>query len=117
MIQTPPPLESANGNDKLWSIFCHLSALVGVGIVLPLIVYLVMRKESAYVAANARSAFNFHLSVLLYGIICIPLIFIGIGGFLLLIIAVGSFILAIIAAVKAYEGNIYNYPLTIPFFH
>ena len=33
------------GNDKIWSMLSHLSALLGVGFVLPLVVYLAMRKE------------------------------------------------------------------------
>jgi uncharacterized Tic20 family protein len=41
----------------------HLSALLGVGFVLPLVVYLAMRKESEYVATNAREALNFHISL------------------------------------------------------
>ena len=54
------------GSDKIWSMLSHLSALLGVGFVLPLVVYLAMRKESEYVAANAREALNFHISVLIY---------------------------------------------------
>ena len=53
------------GSDKIWSMLSHLSALLGVGFVLPLVIYLAMRKESGYVAANAREALNFHISVLI----------------------------------------------------
>jgi uncharacterized Tic20 family protein len=35
-----------------------------------------MRKESEYVATNAREALNFHVSVLIYAVCCIPLVFI-----------------------------------------
>jgi len=59
------------GSDKIWSMLSHLSALLGVGFVLPLVVYLAMRKESEYVATNAREALNFHISVLIYAVCCI----------------------------------------------
>ena len=102
-----------SGNDKIWSMLCHLSALLGVGFVLPLVVYLAMRKESEFVAANAREALNFHISVLIYSLCCLPLVFILIGIPLLLVIGVGSLVLAIIATVKASNGVCYRYPLTI----
>lgn len=101
------------GNDKIWSMLCHLSALLGVGFVLPLVVYLAMRKESESVAANAREALNFHLSVLIYSLCCLPLVLILVGIPLLLVIGVGSLVLAIIATVKASNGVCYRYPLTL----
>jgi hypothetical protein len=101
------------GSDKIWSMLSHLSALLGVGLLLPLVVYLAMRHESEYVAANAREALNFHLSLLIYSLCCIPLVFIVIGIPLLLVLAVGSLVLAIIATVKAADGHCYRYPLTL----
>src|SRR5690349_9733269 len=114
MMPQPPSLPPS-GNHKIWSILCHLSALIGVGFLLPLVVYFAMRDESEYVADNARSALNFHLSILIYCICCIPLIFILIGIPLLVVIGLGSLILSIIAAVKASDGLCYHYPLAIPF--
>jgi uncharacterized Tic20 family protein len=102
-----------NGNDRLWSVLSHLSALLGVGFLLPLVVYLVMRKESQYVAENAREALNFHISLLIYALCCIPLIFILIGIPMLIGMGVASLVFAIIAAVKASDGECYRYPLTI----
>src|SRR5437762_10943306 len=107
------PDASPGGNDKIWSILCHLSTFIGVGFILPLVVYLAMKGESEYVRANAREALNFHLSLLIYCICCIPLVFVLIGIPLLLLIALASFILAIVAAVKASDGGIYRYPLTL----
>ena|SRR6266516_941916 len=104
---------SPRGNDKIWSILSHLSSWLGVGIILPLVVYLAMKNDSEYVRANAREALNFHISLLIYAICCIPLVFILVGIPLLLIIALGSFVLAIVAAVKASDGGCYHYPLTL----
>ena len=101
------------GSDKIWSMLSHLSALLGVGFVLPLVVYLAMRKESEYVATNAREALNFHLTVLIYALCCIPLVFILIGIPLLIVLGLGSLVLAIIATVKASDGQCYRYPLTL----
>lgn len=110
------PMNGPSGNHKIWSILCHLSGFIGVGFILPLVVYFAMRDESDYVGSNARNALNFHLSILIYSICCIPLIFIVIGIPLLVAIGLVSLILSIIGAVKASEGRSYHYPLCIPFF-
>ncbi len=109
---TDAPL-APKGSDKILSMLSHLSALLGVGFLLPLVVYLAMRKESDYVASNAREALNFHITVLIYGLCCIPLVFILIGIPLLIVLGVGSLVLAIIATIKASDGRCYRYPLTL----
>jgi uncharacterized Tic20 family protein len=109
---TDAPL-APRGSDKIWSMLSHLSALLGVGFLLPLVVYLAMRKESEYVATNAREALNFHLTVLIYALCCIPLMFILIGIPLLIVLGLGSLVLAIIATIKASDGQCYRYPLTL----
>jgi uncharacterized Tic20 family protein len=115
-METPPYTYSGappKGSDKVWTILCHLSILIGVPFLLPLIVYLAMKSDSEYVAANAREALNFHISVLIYAICCVPLVFILIGIPLLWLIGLLTLIFAIIAAVKATEGGCYRYPLTL----
>ena len=80
---------------------------------MPLVVYLAMRKESEYVATNAREALNFHITVLIYSLCCIPLVFILIGIPLLIVLGLGSLVLAIIATIKSSNGLCYRYPLTL----
>jgi uncharacterized Tic20 family protein len=93
----------------------HLSILFGVGIILPLVVYLAMRDESEYVAANAREALNFHISVIIYAFCCAALAFVFVGIPLAIVVGIGSVILAIVAAVRASRGECYRYPLTLRF--
>lgn len=101
------------GSDRILSMLSHLSALLGVGILLPLVVYLAMRKESESVAAHAREALNFHLSILIYSLCCLPLVLVFIGIPLLLVLWLGSFVFAVIATVQASNGVCYRYPLTL----
>jgi hypothetical protein len=116
-METPPLPESAlaapKGNDKIWTILCHLSFFVGLPFLLPLVVYLAMKNDSAYVRENAREALNFHISVLIYSICCVPLVFLVIGIPLLVIVGIASLVLAVVAAVKASDGLCYRYPLTL----
>jgi uncharacterized protein len=109
----PPPILSTE--DKALIICSHLSALLGVGIVLPLIVYLIKKQDGGPVAAHAKEALNFHLSLFLYSLCAIPLLFVGIGFLVLGLIIFGTFVLSIVAAVKAADGALYRYPLCIRF--
>ena len=132
-MENPPPLTPAaaspvkagDHNDKLLIILCHLSAFLGVGLLLPLIVWLVKKGDSENVAAHACEALNFHLTFFLFALGCAPfalvLLLIPLVNFLFLIVfipvcalvALGTLVLAIVAAVKASEGKFYRYPLTL----
>jgi len=111
---TPPPLPTnPNSDDKIWIILCHLSLLLGIGFILPLIVYFVKKDDAPLTAAHAKEALNFHLSIYIYGLISFFLCFVIIGFVLLPIVAVMAIVCAIIACMKASEGGFYRYPLTI----
>jgi uncharacterized Tic20 family protein len=110
-----PPLGSS---DRLWAVLCHLSYFFGFALIsflFPMTVYLVMRTDSPYVTHHAREALNFHLSLLLYILICVPLCFIVVGIPLLVAIALTGLVCSIVAAVKASKGTYYQYPITIRF--
>ena len=105
-----------DSNDKLLAILCHVSFFLGVGFLLPLIVYLVKRGDSVFVASHAGEVLNFHISLLIYFICAIPLCFVLIGIPIIMALGLMGFICAIIGAVRASDGGFYYYPLTIRFF-
>jgi uncharacterized protein len=107
-----PPVATTT-TDRLLIIICHLSILVSLGIVVPLIVWLVKKHEHDAVVEHAKEALNFQLSMLIYVLCCLPLMLIGIGALLAILIGLAGIVLAIIAAVKASDGTFYRYPLTL----
>jgi uncharacterized protein len=109
----PVPISS---DEKIWAIACHLSLLLGVGLLLPFIVWLAKRHDSPVVSAHACAALNFHISLYLYALLCIPLCFLLIGFPLLALLGICSVVMAIIAAVEASNGGFFHYPLCIPIF-
>lgn len=118
-METIPPMLPVVGrpstDDKLLIILCHLSAFLGAGIILPLVVYLVKKNETGVTAEHAKEVLNFHLSLLVYALVSLLLVLAGIGVLLMAAIGIGSVVLAIVAAVKASEGVLYRYPATIRF--
>ncbi|HKD53635.1 MAG TPA: DUF4870 domain-containing protein [Steroidobacteraceae bacterium] len=108
-------------NERTWGMLAHLSALTGlvlplIGIVLgPLAVWLARRDDSAFVAAHAREALNFNITVLVGEVICMLLMLVFIGFLLGTALFVVWLVLTLIAAIKASEGATYRYPFALRF--
>jgi uncharacterized Tic20 family protein len=119
----PAPL-AISSEDKILAVLCHASILVGgLGyLIVPLIIYLLKRETSPFAGFHAKEALNFHLSLLIYVICTLPLLFIFSCLFMIVgiplygTLALVVIIFAIIASVRASEGAYYLYPLTIRFF-
>ncbi|RRJ97412.1 DUF4870 domain-containing protein [Opitutaceae bacterium TAV4] len=124
LVTPPPPLPPPllESNDKLLAILCHVSGLLGVGLILPLIVYLVKKTDSPIVAAHAKEVLNFHISLVIYALLLIPVAVLSFFlSFVLFfpvislhaVLVIGSLVCAIFAAVKAGDGQLFRYPLTL----
>ena len=106
-------------DERNWAMLSHLLALVGYlvipfgNVAAPLIIYLMKKDESPFVADQARESLNFQISVCIYALISGVLILVLIGLLLLPVVGVAGAILTIIASVKAANGEAYRYPLTI----
>jgi len=75
----------------------------------PLVIYLIKKDESPYVAAHAKESLNFQITI---SLVCIALIITIIGLLLLWVVGIGALILVIVATIKASENKMYRYPLT-----
>lgn len=99
-------------DERLWSLLSHLSFFI-FGILAPLIIMLTLGTRSQYVRHHAVEALNFHITIWIAGIISGLLILAVIGIVLLPLVLVFGAVFTIIAAISAYQGNLYRYPLTI----
>jgi len=116
---TPPPTPisaapaASGSSDKLLIVLSHVSLFLGVGAILPLIIWLVKKTESENVAYHAKEALNFHISVFLFAIVCWLLMFVLVGFLLLPLLGLCAVVLAIMAAVKSANGERYRYPFIL----
>ena len=107
------------GKERTWGMLAHLSALAGlvlplIGIVLgPLAVWLTRRDESEFVAAHAKEALNFNITVLLGAIACMLLMLVFVGFLLGTALFIYWLAMTLIAAIKASEGHLYRYPFSL----
>ena len=97
----------------------HLSQLLDYvtgfgGLIVPLILWVTQKDKIVEMDEHGKSILNFQLSVLIYCIISIPLIFLfGLGILILIAVGIVAFIFPIINAIKASNGELPNYPMSI----
>ncbi len=125
-LPTTSAAPAAEKNVRTWTVFCHASAFLGFFIPAaghlggPLIVWLLKRADSPEIDEHGKESLNFQISMFIYtaalGVICFILMFVLIGFLLIPLFAilyVADIVLVIIASMKASEGQLYRYPLTI----
>jgi len=106
-------------NDS-FNMLLHLSQFCSyiipvLGIAVPLVLWLMNKDNDPLVDEHGRNILNWNLSAYLYLFCCGILIFIIIGAFLIWIPIVLSIIFPIVGAIRAKEGKVWKYPLSIPF--
>lgn len=118
-LDSPVPVAAPSESERTWGMLAHLSALAGLvfpllGIVLgPLAVYLARRDNSAFVAAHGKEALNFNITVLLATVVCMLLMMVFVGFLLGTALFIAWLVLTLVAAIKASEGQLYRYPVSL----
>ncbi len=125
-------------DERAWAMLCHLavfsSVIIPFGHIFgPLIVWMVKKEQYPLVEDQGRESLNFQISMTIYTVIILIVFIAALLSFIAgdydarfpvsLILAIGAFILLgivnlvliIIAAVRAYKGEKYRYPLLIHF--
>lgn len=114
--------QSVTGEDRLWGMLAHLSALsmyfTGIGFIVgPLIVWLWKRDTGPFVGEEAREALNFNISIAIYyaaaGLLCVTIILIPIALMLMGLIHAFHLICIIFGGLKASDGRPFRYPLNL----
>jgi len=101
-----------SNDDKNIATITHLGGIL-FSFIPSLIVWLLKKDDSEYIAAQAKEALNFQISVLFAQFVAGVLIFILVGFLLLAIIWVINVVLCIIAAISTSKGESYRYPFTL----
>jgi uncharacterized Tic20 family protein len=117
-----PPPGYATNEEKTWALVAHFGGPVGIlvgggmlGWVAPLIAMVAKGNESPTVRAHAVAALNFQITwaiATLVGII-VAVCTIGILFFVPFLVALVPIIFGIIAGIKANEGQLYPYPMSL----
>jgi uncharacterized protein len=110
---------SVSADERTWAMVAHFSALAAFivppigGVLGPLVVWLVKREQSAFVAEAAKEALNFNIVVLLGALVCVLLVFVFIGILLGAVLFGFWLVMTVVAGIKASEGVHYRYPISL----
>jgi uncharacterized protein len=111
-LQTP--------EQRQMGMFIHLSQFANVlffplGIVLPIVLWQTNKDKMPALDAHGKMVTNWMISYTIYAFVSIFLMFVLIGFLTILAVAVMGIVFPIIGAVKANNGELWEYPLTIKF--
>lgn len=115
-----PPMFLQTQEQKQMGLFLHLSQLANVvlfpiGIILPVILWQTQKEKMPALDAHGKMVVNWMISATIYAIISFVLMFVLVGFLTILAVAVMGIVFPIIGAVKANNGELWEYPLTIKF--
>ena len=115
------PLFPIDQETRQWATFLYLSLLAGLvvpgaGFVLPIVLWQIKKNELPGIDAHGKVVANWIISALIYGVISGMLVFVLVGFPLLGILGLLTLIFPIIGAIKANEGELWVYPLSIRVF-
>jgi uncharacterized protein len=107
LTQTTPSKDDCN--------LAMLAHLLGIftSFVGALVIWLVKKDESAFIAKEGAEALNFQITIALGWIIAMMLSMILIGFLLYPVLLIANLVFCILAAVSASKGQPYRYPLTL----
>lgn len=106
---------------NMWSMFIHLSQFLcyvvpPAGLIAPIILWQIKKSDSQIIDKHGRIVVNWILSEIIYWIVSVLLCIIIIGVPLVIALVVVGIVFPVIGAIKANNGEVWSYPLSIKFF-
>lgn len=110
--------DAVSDDERIWGVLAHASAFAGLAVPFgnilgPLVVWLLKKDSSAFVDENGLQSLNFQLTWTVLTFVSLLSIVVGVGLLLVPVVVVAWVILVVIATVRASDGEVYDYPLTI----
>ena len=103
------PLTTPTSDERTMAILSHVLCLVG-WFFAPLIIYLVKKDESSFVAFHAKESLNFQITMAMVSILLMITV---VGVLLLWLVGIVAMVLVIVASIKASDNKLYRYPFSI----
>jgi|SRR5690554_70840 len=119
---SPSPDAGDDKETRNWAMILHLSLLSGLlvpmfGLIVPIIIFVLKKDSLPGLQPHGYVVFNWMISAVIYAIAGVVLILaFGLGILVLMALGLLSLVFPIIGGVKASEGEVWPYPLSIQFF-
>jgi uncharacterized Tic20 family protein len=107
-----------NQETRQWAMFLHLSQLAGfivplLGLIAPVIIWQIKKEQYPALDEHGKAVINWIISELIYGAIGFVLVFVVIGIPILAVLGVLGVVFPIIGGIKANNGELWHYPMSI----
>lgn len=119
------PDPHASADERTYATFMHLSLLAvgltgGVTVVgLPLVLWLIKRKQSPFLDDHGKETVNFQISLIIYALATglVAAITLGLGVVFFVPLGIYALVFTIVAAIAANRGEYYRYPACLRVLH
>ena len=110
-----------DAESRMWAMVLHFSVFAGyvvplAGLIAPIIIWQIKKDQLPEIDAHGKIVMNAIISYIIYGFVSVLLVFVIIGIPLLVALGVVAIVFPIIGGIKANNGELWPYPLTIKFF-
>ncbi len=113
------PVKSPSDEANTWAMILHLTLLITwslVGIIAPIVIWQIKKDQFPIIDEHGKNAANWIISAFLYSIPLVILSFFVIGIPFLIALGIAGIVFPIIAGIKASNGEVWKYPLSLQIF-
>jgi len=119
-MQYRPPMNLQTPDEKQMGMFLHLSQLANIliplaGVIAPIVIWQMKKDEIPALDAHGKMIVNWLISSVIYGIVSVILSIVMVGILGLIALGIMGVVFPIIGGIKANNGELWEYPLTIKF--
>ena len=119
-MQPMQPSSLQTPEQRQMGMFLHLAQLANVilfpiGIIVPIVIWQTQKDKIQGLDAHGKMVVNWMISSTIYAIISIVLMFFLIGFLTIFAVGIMGIVFPIIGGIKANNGELWEYPLTIKF--
>ena len=119
-MQYQPPMSLQTPEQKQMGMFLHLAQLLNIiiplaGVIVPVVLWQTQKDKMPALDAHGKMVTNWLISSAIYFVVSLVLSLVIIGIFGVIALGIMSIVFPIIGGIKANNGEIWEYPLTIKF--
>ena len=124
MEEKQPPKQLLNEehskDERTWGMFLHLSMLASfviplLGLLAPIVIWQMKKDQLPVIDEHGKNAVNWLISAAIYFGVGFVLWLLLIGIPIVIAVMICSIVFPIMAGIKANNGEVWKYPLTISF--